>query len=70
MRGAWNNRPEQTEPRAADADELVQYYDQLASHYDEERFGNSYGDYLDAQERCLLGNWLAPFRGGAILDLA
>ena len=70
MRSDWNNRPEQTEPRAAGADELVPYYDQLASRYDEERFGNSYGDYLDAQERRLLGNWLAPFRGGTILDLA
>ena len=70
MRSAWNNRPDQTERRAAGADELVQYYDQLASRYDGERFGNSYGDYLDAQERRLLGHWLAPFRGGEILDLA
>ena len=65
-----DSRSEQTALRAAGADQLVQYYDQLANRYDEERFGNSYGHYLDAQERRLLGNWLAPFRGGAILDLA
>jgi SAM-dependent methyltransferase len=61
---------QQTEQRADEADQLVQYYDQLACRYDEVRFGNSYGHYLDAQERRLLGNWLTPFRGGAILDLA
>jgi SAM-dependent methyltransferase len=51
-------------------DPLVEYYDQLAGRYDEERFGHSYGRYLDAQERRLLQRWLAPFRGGTILDLA
>ena len=46
------------------------YYDQLASDYDHVRFGNSYGQYVDAQERRLLRQWLAPYRDGAILDLA
>lgn len=49
---------------------MVEYYDRLAGCYDQERFGNSYGRYLDAQERRLLRRWLAPYRGGAILDLA
>ena len=68
--GPAASRSEQTGLRASGADQLVQYYDQLAGRCDEERFGNSYGHYLDAQERRLLGNWLTPFRGGAILDLA
>ena len=42
--------------------QVVQYYDQLAARYDRDRFGNSYGAYLDVQERRLLGRWLAPIR--------
>jgi SAM-dependent methyltransferase len=49
---------------------LVRYYDQLADRYDTERFGNSYGRYVDAQERRLLRNWLAPCQRAQILDLA
>lgn len=49
---------------------IVDYYDRLAGHYDTDRFGNSYGRYLDAQERRLLGRWLAPVQGQKILDLA
>lgn len=49
---------------------LVDYYDRLAGHYDSDRFGNSYGHYLDAQERRLLGRWLAPIQGQKTLDLA
>lgn len=55
---------------AVESERLVDYYDQLAERYDDERFGNSYGRYLDAQERRLLRWWLAPFREGRILDLA
>jgi len=65
-----DSHSEQAEPRADEADQLIEYYDRLASSYDEDRFGNSYGRYLDAQERHLLQRWLAPVRGGAILDLA
>jgi 2-polyprenyl-3-methyl-5-hydroxy-6-metoxy-1,4-benzoquinol methylase len=47
-----------------------EYYECIAPDYDEARFGNSYGQYLDCQERRVLRRWLAPYRNGAILDLA
>jgi SAM-dependent methyltransferase len=50
--------------------QLVDYYDQLADNYDSNRFGNSYGRYVDAQERQLLKRWLNQVRGGTVLDLA
>ena len=50
--------------------QVVDYYDQLAKRYDHERFENSYGSYVDAQERRLLRRWLAPLTTGSILDLA
>lgn len=50
-------------------DGVVQYYDRLAERYDHERFGNSYGAYVDAQERRILERWLAPVGNGKILDL-
>lgn len=50
--------------------QLVDYYNQLAESYDHSRFGNSYGRYVDAQERRLLKRWLDQVRGGKILDLA
>jgi ubiquinone/menaquinone biosynthesis C-methylase UbiE len=39
--------------------EIIAYYDRLAPTYDADRFGNSYGRFIDAQERDLLGRWLA-----------
>ncbi|WP_407500720.1 class I SAM-dependent methyltransferase [Elizabethkingia anophelis] len=33
---------------------IQKYYDQLASTYDENRFSNTYGQYIDAQERNFL----------------
>lgn len=39
--------------------DIVAYYDQLAPAYDEDRFGNSYGRFVDAGERRLLQAWLA-----------
>ncbi len=60
----------QAQRRHGETETLVEYYDRLAGRYDEERFGNSYGQYLDAQERRLLRCWLAPFQQGRILDLA
>lgn len=49
---------------------VVQHYDRLAECYDDDRFGNSYGAYIDAQEHRILEGWLAPASGGKILDLA
>ena len=53
------------EPQAVRA-----YYDGIAARYDESRFGNSYGRYLDAQERPLLRRWLPAVPGARVLDLA
>jgi SAM-dependent methyltransferase len=47
---------------------MIQYYDRLARTYDAERFGNSYGKFLDAQERATLAR-LMPMQGRSILDL-
>jgi len=37
---------------------ILSYYNQLAEEYDQDRFGNSYGGYLDRQEQSLLSRWL------------
>jgi ubiquinone/menaquinone biosynthesis C-methylase UbiE len=46
-----------------------EYYDRLAPHYDQDRFGNSYGRYLDACERRLLRRWLHEHPPEHSLDL-
>ena len=38
--------------------EIKTYYDQLAQNYDDNRFNNSYGQYLDQQERSFLSRIL------------
>lgn len=65
-----DSRTDQTKRSANEADRVIQYYDRLADRYDADRFGNSYGRYVDAQERRLLRCWLTPAQGGPILDLA
>jgi len=55
---------------APGTDEVVRYYDRIAGKYEADRFDNSYGRYVDAQKRRVLRRWLAPVRGGKILDLA
>ncbi|MSU58175.1 MAG: class I SAM-dependent methyltransferase [Pedosphaera sp.] len=49
---------------------VVRRYDDWAASYDEDRFENSYGRYVHAQEERLLRRWLASFRGGRVLSLA
>lgn len=49
---------------------LHAYYDGIATGYDASRFGNSYGRYLDAQERAILRRWLPATPGAQVLDLA
>ena len=39
--------------------DIIAYYDQLAPNYDQDRFGNSYGRFVDVRERQLLERWLA-----------
>ena len=42
--------------------EIIAYYDRLAPIYDQDRFANSYGRFVDARERVLLTRWLAGRR--------
>jgi SAM-dependent methyltransferase len=49
--------------------EIIDYYDRLAPTYDRDRFGNSYGRFIDAGERRLLARWLPPARHN-ILEVA
>lgn len=51
----------------ASKDPIVAYYDALAPNYDADRFGTSYGRFIDAQEQRLLKAWLP--QDGPILDL-
>ncbi|MET3130482.1 ubiquinone/menaquinone biosynthesis C-methylase UbiE [Oxalobacteraceae bacterium GrIS 1.11] len=45
------------------------YYDKLAKDYDSDRFGNSYGRYIDRMEREIVSAWLAPIAPEAVLDI-
>jgi SAM-dependent methyltransferase len=47
---------------------IIQYYDRLAPTYDAERFGHSYGQFIDAQERAILGRML-PQSATRVLDI-
>ncbi|HEY0720500.1 MAG TPA: class I SAM-dependent methyltransferase [Gammaproteobacteria bacterium] len=38
--------------------QVQDYYENLAQSYDQERFANSYGQYVDRMERRLLARWL------------
>ena len=50
-------------------EKILQYYDQLAPTYDENRFENSYGKYIDAQERYFLKSFFSKNKFSKILDL-
>lgn len=50
-------------------EEIKIYYDELASTYDQNRFGNSYGTYIDIQERAYLKKCLTHLSSANILDL-
>jgi len=50
-------------------DEIVNYYDDLAGSYDENRFDNPYGRFIDRQERIVLDKLLTN-KNEVILDLA
>jgi SAM-dependent methyltransferase len=46
-----------------------EYYEALAGTYDEDRFGNSYGRYVDGLERAILRGWLRLYEPEAVVDL-
>ena len=53
-----------------DRNEVVDYYDSIAESYDESRFHNSYGRFIDTEERWALGE-LVNLDGNTLrLDLA
>ncbi len=48
---------------------LHEYYESLAATYDDDRFGNSYGRYVDRLERRLLRDWLSGRSPATAVDL-
>lgn len=50
-------------------DEIKKYYDELASIYDNNRFENSYGKYIDLQERAFFKSRITKTVNSKILDL-
>lgn len=50
-------------------DKIIAYYDNLASLYDEDRFENEYGKFIDKQERTIL-SVLLKNQNEIVLDLA
>lgn len=48
---------------------IHQYYDHLAKTYDENRFENSYGQYIDQQERYFLNSFFRNKNYSNVLDL-
>ena len=49
--------------------QIRDYYDALARDYDRNRFENSYGRYVDAQERGILRHWLDGIAPEKIVDI-
>lgn len=48
---------------------IREYYNNLADTYDENRFGNSYGNYIDRQEKVFLNSFFRHTKYSKILDL-
>jgi ubiquinone/menaquinone biosynthesis C-methylase UbiE len=48
---------------------VISYYNEIATEYDESRFGNSYGRFIDVQERAILKRFLGSMRKEAVLDM-
>lgn len=48
---------------------IKEYYDQLAQNYDQDRFQNAYGQYIDQQERDFLDQVLKAIPPAQCLDL-
>ena len=47
---------------------VKRYYEEIASKYDEDRFANSYGRYIHAQESRIMHQWLS--KKGQTLSMA
>ncbi|MCB9497485.1 MAG: class I SAM-dependent methyltransferase [Fibrobacteria bacterium] len=56
-------------PPSASPGAIESYYDDLAPRYDDDRFGNSYGAFVDAQERTILKHWLHGIAPSRVVDL-
>lgn len=52
------------------AESIRDYYDALAPAYDQDRFGNSYGRYVDSMERSVLRAWLRGRDPSSVVELA
>lgn len=50
-------------------EKIRKYYDGIAAIYDTDRFGNSYGQYINAQERAVLEKLIPDRAGRQVLDL-
>lgn len=48
---------------------ILEYYNSLAESYDKNRFGNSYGRYIDQQERDFLASFFKDKNYTKVLDL-
>ena len=51
-------------------DSIAQYYENLAFTYDQVRFGNSYGQYIDSLERSVLSSILGRSNPKENLEIA
>lgn len=52
------------------SEEIKKYYNNLAKDYDKDRFGNTYGEYIDKQERKVLNKLLKTTNPDKTLDIA
>jgi len=50
--------------------EVIDYYDDAAHDYDSSRFGNSYGEFIDYQERAIVAKLLKDTPRSQTLDVA
>ena len=48
--------------------EVKEYYNSIATDYDHDRFANSYGKFIDTEERIILHKWLDGIDKKFILD--
>ena len=48
---------------------IEDYYERLAESYDDDRFGHSYGRYIDQMEGAILQSWLAQVSPSDVVDL-